>query len=328
MIPSNSRDFLNAWMIYGTISGVAKALNVSNGTARKMLITLGVYSSPRSREIANLLDKGLTYAEIQKQLGIAENTVVANAPYMQNSYLNPDKSENAIHLSKWGATKKLRRQGTDFTLEELSASLDEYGELDFGHNAFLTHLPEGVITVGGDLKLAGCTALAELPQGLHVGGNLRLVGCTALTELPQGLYVGGNLILRNCSNLSELPQDLKVGGMLDLRGCSSLEEFPDWLKEESAEWKYTLRNLRDITAPNIDGISWKRYHYKVLRARVRYNPSIENINNLIDWCVRYKQHWNGECYSCDGLELWPIYSKPDKNGHRYILGYEVKYSEI
>lgn len=108
MIPSNAYIFLNAYEKYGSIKAAAKALHVSHGTMRKMLISAGAYSSPISEEIAELREKGFSNAAIAEMLEISPACVVSNSPYVKNSYLNPDKSEKALYLRDWKAKKKQR----------------------------------------------------------------------------------------------------------------------------------------------------------------------------------------------------------------------------
>jgi hypothetical protein len=85
-------------------------------------------------------------------------------------------------------------------------------------NLDLTSIPTG-LTVGGDLNLFGCPALATLPEGLTVDRDLNLYHCPALATLPEGLAVGRDLYLYHCHTLATLPAGLAVGGSLFLYDC-------------------------------------------------------------------------------------------------------------
>jgi hypothetical protein len=121
------------------------------------------------------------------------------------------------------------------------ASLNVSEDLDFSGEVTLTALPEGLRV--RRLVLDNCSALQELPRGLHcyelsaqatplktlptdlqVDYRLDLSHCDLLEEFPDGLKVNV-LILRGCTGLRSLPEDLKVF-CLDMPGCVGITHFP------------------------------------------------------------------------------------------------------
>lgn len=123
---------------------------------------------------------------------------------------------------------------------EAPADLTVHGDLDLSLSHDLTDLPDG-LTVDS-LDLSGCTALEALPQNLTVRRALILDYCTALTELPIGLH---------CYELSAvgtplktLPADISVDFKVDLTDCGQLERLPDGLKVGSL----VLRNCYALLA--------------------------------------------------------------------------------
>ena len=121
------------------------------------------------------------------------------------------------------------------------AGLNVSGDLDFSNYGALTALPEGLRV--RRLVLDNCSALEELPRGLHcydlsaqatplrtlpadlqVDYRLNLSNCDLLEALPDGLRVHV-LILRGCTGLRTLPEAMEVF-CLDMPGCVGITRFP------------------------------------------------------------------------------------------------------
>lgn len=119
--------------------------------------------------------------------------------------------------------------------------LNVSGDLDFSDDGTLKALPEGLQV--RRLILDNCSALQELPRGLHcydlsaqatplrklpadlqVDFRLNLSGCDMLEEPPDGLRANV-LILRGCTALRNLPEDMEVF-CLDMPGCVGIADFP------------------------------------------------------------------------------------------------------
>lgn len=87
--------------------------------------------------------------------------------------------------------------------------------------AALQRLPPD-LEVSVRLDLSGCVRLSSVPA-LRTG-ILRLCGCSALQQLPEGISVDF-LDLSGCVALRELPVDLEVRHALDISGCP-IETLP------------------------------------------------------------------------------------------------------
>ena len=114
-------------------------------------------------------------------------------------------------------------------LDPKTLSLDEKIELIKESDGLLIDLLEGETI--DNLYLSWCTSLTHLPDNLKlINGDLDLEECSSLTHLPENLKVNGFLDLDGCTSLTRLPNDLEVGGWLSLAGCTSLKEIPSTIK--------------------------------------------------------------------------------------------------
>lgn len=73
-------------------------------------------------------------------------------------------------------------------------------------------------------------------------------------------------------------------------------------------------------------------NYKELLTKALKEPTTENLESLANWCDRYGNCWNGECYDISDIGapsgsrlLYPVYSEePDKYDNYPIVGYEIR----
>ena len=84
----------------GSIRDTAQNFNISHGKCRKILLTVGVLSSPVSDAVAKLYANGLSVEQISEQLGIKPSAVNANLPYQKGMYDSDTPTENAIRIRK------------------------------------------------------------------------------------------------------------------------------------------------------------------------------------------------------------------------------------
>ena len=75
----------------------ARVLNTYPIKVRRVLITEGLWSSKRSREIARMIDSGMKITEIADVLDMTEKNVQAYMPYSKGEYGIPDKTNDAIN---------------------------------------------------------------------------------------------------------------------------------------------------------------------------------------------------------------------------------------
>lgn len=56
------------------------------------------------------------------------------------------------------------------------------------------------------------------------------------------------------------------------------------------------------------------YNYKELREKaLAHNATAKDRINLFNWLTYYDTHWNGESYSIEGLEIFPIYKEVEED---------------
>jgi predicted transcriptional regulator len=79
----------------GSLLRTAEEMGFAYAKIRKVLITLGVYSTQFSREVLLLRDKGCSVVDIASELGTTVKRVSAWLPYEKNMYSLPEKSQEA-----------------------------------------------------------------------------------------------------------------------------------------------------------------------------------------------------------------------------------------
>lgn len=85
----------------GSIKATATSLGISHGVVRKALIDAGMLETPLIRRISELRASGLSRNDIALALNISVSWVDANTPYVRNTYLDTEKSANAVRIRKW-----------------------------------------------------------------------------------------------------------------------------------------------------------------------------------------------------------------------------------
>lgn len=79
---------------------IALRTEISMQKVRKILITLGRYSSPNSEIIQTLYARGLSKADIAKKLKITENAVSSYLPYERGQLPSENPSKNALAIRR------------------------------------------------------------------------------------------------------------------------------------------------------------------------------------------------------------------------------------
>ena len=97
-----------------SIRDIAKALNITPITVRKMLIAAGYYSTKLSRKVNDLYEQGCTIPEIMEQTGLKRASVHAYLPYTKGNYNLPESPLNAerrrIYRNRIAVCERLRRE--------------------------------------------------------------------------------------------------------------------------------------------------------------------------------------------------------------------------
>lgn len=83
-----------------TVKDISKALRITNKVVRRILITEGLWESPKSIEIAELFNAGYDSREIAEKLNLAINTVTDYLPYPKGPRTDWPKTENAIRIQR------------------------------------------------------------------------------------------------------------------------------------------------------------------------------------------------------------------------------------
>lgn len=77
---------VSAYNRLGSIKDVAAELETSTVKVRRILITLGLWSSSTSMKIGGLYEKGMSVKEIAEKLYMSEKDVQAYIPYSKGAY--------------------------------------------------------------------------------------------------------------------------------------------------------------------------------------------------------------------------------------------------
>ncbi len=84
-----------------SISETSLQTEISTTKVRKILITIGLWSSPRSLQIQELAVQGMTTSEIAEALQISTTMVQNYRPYERGLYDEPGKTDTAVRSEKY-----------------------------------------------------------------------------------------------------------------------------------------------------------------------------------------------------------------------------------
>lgn len=105
-----------------SIREIAKALDTTPLTVRKMLITAGYYSTKHSREVQELYEQGCTIQEIMDQTGLKRASVHGYLPYTKGNYNLPELPLNAerrrVYRRRIAVCERLMREINSPNAEE------------------------------------------------------------------------------------------------------------------------------------------------------------------------------------------------------------------
>ena len=85
-----------------SIREIAKALDTTPLTVRKILVTTGYYSTKVSRKVQELYEQGCTIQEIMEQTGLKRASVHGYLPYTKGNYNLPELPLNAERRRVYG----------------------------------------------------------------------------------------------------------------------------------------------------------------------------------------------------------------------------------
>lgn len=105
-----------------SIREIAKALDTTPLTVRKMLITAGYYSTKLSRKVQELYEQGCTIQEIMEQTGLKRASVHGYLPYTKGNYNLPELPLNAerrrVYRRRIAVCERLMREINSPNAEE------------------------------------------------------------------------------------------------------------------------------------------------------------------------------------------------------------------
>ena len=105
-----------------SIREIAKALNTTPLTVRKILVTTGYYSTKLSRKVQELYEQGCTIQEIMDQTGLKRASVHGYLPYTKGNYNLPELPLNAerrrVYRRRIAVCERLMREINSPSAEE------------------------------------------------------------------------------------------------------------------------------------------------------------------------------------------------------------------
>ena len=76
-------------------------IELSTAKIRKILITGGLWSTERSREVAELFEQYGSVKRVAEELGLSPGLVITYLPYQKTVYDLEEKSGNAKRIDRW-----------------------------------------------------------------------------------------------------------------------------------------------------------------------------------------------------------------------------------
>ena len=84
-------------------------ISLSTAKIRKILITGGLWTTERSREVADLYEKYGSVSRVAEELGVSSGLVATYLPYQRIVYDLEEKSGNARRIDRWRERKKAEK---------------------------------------------------------------------------------------------------------------------------------------------------------------------------------------------------------------------------
>lgn len=99
-------EVLTAYRKRKTLRGAASEAGVSVYTVRRVLITAGLYKSPKTKRIRELSAAGMPMKDIAEMLHITPNAVSGHMPYRRGCRADWPETENAQRIRECRARKE------------------------------------------------------------------------------------------------------------------------------------------------------------------------------------------------------------------------------
>ena len=108
----------------GSIRETAFHFDLTRTKVQKILVTMGEYSTPQTREIQKLRDEGMSVKEIAKELDVSQATVSAALPYTTVFHGTAEPSEHAQAVRDYRAYEKAHTERMKAKDKELGLSAE------------------------------------------------------------------------------------------------------------------------------------------------------------------------------------------------------------
>lgn len=97
----NQNEILSTYENTQSIRKTALVCGVSQTTVYKTLVNAGAYTNDLTERIAELAEQGISQKDISEILRVSRTTVNKLSPYTKGSYLQEEKSRNALTIRRW-----------------------------------------------------------------------------------------------------------------------------------------------------------------------------------------------------------------------------------
>ena len=104
-----------------SLQRTAEEMGIAYAKVRKILITMGKYTTPFSETVLALRQKGYSVDEIAVELGTTSKRITQWLPYERNLYNTPEKSADAIRSGNYRA--RIERAKNNFVFKKYSNEL-------------------------------------------------------------------------------------------------------------------------------------------------------------------------------------------------------------
>lgn len=94
-------EILKSYSKTKSMRKTAEIVNCSHTAVRKVLVGAGIISTPLTQRIAELQATGMSQKHIAELLGVSNSCVNANSVYQRGTYLDTNKSVNAIRIREY-----------------------------------------------------------------------------------------------------------------------------------------------------------------------------------------------------------------------------------
>lgn len=111
-----------------SVNDTAEHFNITRSKATKMLITMGVFSTPMSKEAQKLRQSGMSIKDIAAQLGVSVGTVSCNLPYEDEIHGSDTVSDHAAAMREYRAYERMQRERQVHAKQDKKEKNDESAE--------------------------------------------------------------------------------------------------------------------------------------------------------------------------------------------------------